>query len=161
VTKEKRGSTVITRQLPIPVAQLLASSAPGLQRPDKLLAELLFLLPEACNLRLQVCRNNPWSTKLTAGLHTAAKNIQLTSPLPILVSQPPIEVEEALFLSTHLGSHLLGFRSKLIHLRGQGLVFGHNALNLVEAPFYGTSPFSLPPVRRIHAELGTLYISVE
>jgi len=145
VTKEKRGSTVITRQLSIPVAQLLASSAPGLQRPGKLLAELLFLLPEACNLLLQVCRNNPWSTKLTTGLHTAAKNIQLTSPLQILVGQPPIEVEKVLFLSTHLGRLLLGFRPKSIHLRRQGLVLGHNALNLVESPF--------PVLRRFHCPL--------
>jgi len=81
--------------------------------------------------------------------------------LPILVGQPPIEVEKALFLSTHLGRLLPGFRPKPIHLCGQGLVLGHNALNLVEAPF--------PVLHRFHRALqeeymlnpGTSHISVE
>ena len=54
---------VVTRQLPILVAQLFAGSTPGLQRPGKLLAELLLLLPEACNHLLQVYRNKPLVNK--------------------------------------------------------------------------------------------------
>jgi hypothetical protein len=52
----KGGGKVITRQLPVPLAYLLPCSAPGLQRPGKLLAELLFLLSEARNL-IQVYKN--------------------------------------------------------------------------------------------------------
>jgi len=50
--KRKRDRTILTRQLPIPAAQLLASSASGLQRPGKLLVEPLLFLSEACNLLL-------------------------------------------------------------------------------------------------------------
>ena len=41
----------------LPDNSRLLSSAPGLQRPGKLLAKLLLLLPEACNLLLQVYKN--------------------------------------------------------------------------------------------------------
>ena len=47
-----------TRQLPVPLAQLLPCSAPDLQRPGKLLAELLSLLPKARDLLLQIYMNN-------------------------------------------------------------------------------------------------------
>ena len=87
---------------------------------------------------------------MTTWLHTAAQNTRPTSPLPILAGQPPIEVEKALLLSTHLGRLLPGLRSKPIHLRGQGLVLGHHALNLVEAPF--------PVLRRFNCTLQEEYI---
>jgi len=48
----------ITTQLPVLLAQLLPYSAPDLQRPGKLLAELLFLLPKARDLLLQVYTNS-------------------------------------------------------------------------------------------------------
>jgi len=45
-------------QLTVPLAQLLSCSAPDLQRPGKLLAELLFLLPKTRDLLLQVYTNS-------------------------------------------------------------------------------------------------------
>jgi len=73
--KRKRDRTILTRQLPILAAQLLASSASGLQRPSKLLVEPLLFLSEAWNLLLQVCKSNFWSIKMTTWLQTAARNI--------------------------------------------------------------------------------------
>jgi len=56
--KGKWDRKILTRQLPTLAAQLLTSSAPGLQRPGKLLVEPLLFLSEACNLLLQVCKSN-------------------------------------------------------------------------------------------------------
>jgi len=50
--KGKMDRTTLTGQLPTLAAQLLASSAPGLQRPGKLLVEPLLFSSEACNLLL-------------------------------------------------------------------------------------------------------------
>ena len=49
----EKGETALTSQLLILVLQLLANLAPGLQRTDTLLVELIPLFSEALDLLLQ------------------------------------------------------------------------------------------------------------
>ena len=146
---EQPNKKGVARLLPDNSRFLLLSSSPARRPVSSAPASSRLSCSFSCRRRAtsssKFAGTIPWSTKLTTWLHTAARSTRLTSPLPILVGQPPIEVEKALFLSTHLGRLLPGFRPKPIHLRGQGLVLGHNALNLVEAPF--------PVLRRFHCAL--------
>ena len=104
------GAARITRQLPVPPTQLLSCSAPGLQRTGKLLAELLFLLTEACHLPLQTYMNSP----LVSGVNQHSykqlpRSARLTFSLPKLIGQASGKLETVLFLSAHLGYFFSNF----------------------------------------------------
>ena len=71
--------------------------------------------------------------------------MRLTCSLPILVGQTTSELEMTLLLGAHLGHSFSNLRPQPVHLRGQGLVLGHNTFYLVKAP--------LSVLRRFHCAL--------
>ena len=69
------GAARDTRQLPVPLAQLLPCSATGLLRPGQLSTELLLLLSEARHLLLQAYVNHNLVSKANyAATHSCSKH---------------------------------------------------------------------------------------